>query len=137
MTRHHWGADDPEVLPARKPDVGELPLFAEAPQPWPEAKPRGDAEQLVSPIGGTIQAEFEAWMQSEAGRAIYRAFCAEGLGQVARGATRLSAKGIWETIRARNKQSANNSFTALVARQAEQDYPTMRGLFAMRERRAS
>lgn len=134
MTRRTWDPDDPERR-IGPPDLG--PLFGPPAQPWPEVPPRGDSEQLTAPVGGTIQADFEAWLTTDAGRVIYREFCAEALGQVTRGATRLSAKGIWETIRSRLKQSANNSYVSLVARQAEQEYPVIRGLFEFRVRRAS
>lgn len=103
---------------------------------WPEAPPAA-SEQRVLPIEGTIEASYRHWRATEHGQQVYAAFCAEAMGEVARGATRLSGKGTWERMRARLRVPLNNSFTALVVRDAEADHPTLRGLFETRQRKAS
>ena len=104
---------------------------------WPEAPPAPPAEQRVLPIEGTIEASSRHWRGTEHGQRVYAEFCAEAMGEVARGATRLSGKGTWERMRARLRVPLNNSFTALVVRDAEADHPTLRGLFETRARKSA
>ena len=122
--RWHDHDDEPAALEA-------LPLFD-----WPQVPP-AEAEPHVLPLEGTIAARYAAWRQTEDGERVFLAFVAEGLGEVARGATRLSAKACWERVRARLRVPINNSFTALVVRDAESACPTLKGLYEKRMRRAS
>ena len=131
--RRRWH-DETEHRPAPEP-VEALPLFSSAPA-WPEVRP-AEAENHVLPIGTTIEASYRAWRATEDGERVWEAFCGEAVGEVARGATRLSGKAIWERVRARLRLPMNNNHHALVVRDAEIAHPSIAGLFEKRMRRAS
>lgn len=122
--RWHDHDDEPAALEA-------LPLFD-----WPQAPP-AEAEPHVLPLDGTIAARYAAWRQTADGERVFLAFVAEGLGEVARGATRLSAKACWERVRARLRLPMNNDHHAPMVREVEDRYPELRGLYEKRMRRAS
>lgn len=124
--------DDPEYPRHPNTPGGELDLFAP-----PVAKPRGDAEQLVAPIDGTIQARWERWIASDEGERVFEAFCLEAVARVRSGAQWIGAKQIWEGLRGRFPGMLDNSLTALAARECEQRYPETKGLFRHRVRKAS
>jgi len=124
-----YDRDDPEYRPHDR-GVRGLPMFGE----WPTYPP-ADAEQDALPLDGTIQGAYAAWLATSDGERAFRAFGMMAQ-RDARDGVRLSAKSITERVRAMLKLKINNSFTALLARDAERSWPELRGQFEKRERTA-
>ena len=133
--RRRWHDHDDEAVsvPAA---LDELPLFAAGARDWPQV-PRAEAEPYVLPIEPTIAARYAAWRATRDGERVFGRFGAIALGELARGATRLSAKSIWEQVRRALRVPMNNDFHAPMVREMEALYPILRGQFEKRQRRAS
>lgn len=129
-----WAVDDPEHWGERPgPSREPVPdLFG----PWPERPvARVEQEALALP-GATIRGQYVVWRATADGALVYGAFCAGALVDLAEG-RRLSAKGLAERLRVVFKREINNSFTALLSRDAESDHPRLRGQFTKRQRTAA
>lgn len=127
------GYDRSAVLRERaEREAAGLPLFGD--KPWPETRP-ATVEQEVLPLDGTIRRAYLLWRVTEEGEQVYRTFCQAALADREAG-VRLSAKGIVERVRAALRLEINNSFTALLARDAESDHAELRGRFTKRQRTA-
>ena len=128
------GWDRDTVLRARaEREAAGLPLFGNA--PWPETRPAVVEQEALALPGCTIRGEYMLFRATAAGETVYRAFCQAALADDAAG-VRLSAKGIVERVRAALRLEINNSFTALLARDAESDHAELRGRFTKRQRTA-
>ena len=127
------GWDRDTVLRARaEREAAGLPLFGD--KPWPETRPATVEQEALALPGCTIRGRWVAFRATEAGHQVYREFCRLALVDQADG-VRLSAKGIWEQVRATVRVPANNDFTALAARDAETDHPELH--FEKRTRHAT
>lgn len=126
--KHRHDPDDPEVSrPPADQQTRGLGLFD-----WPESPPAVKARQVVLPIPTlTLQARWEAWLQTADGARAFSRFCELARADAAAG-FRLSARAIWEQCRATLRVEMNNSFTPLAAREAEARHPTLKGLFEKR-----
>lgn len=120
---------DPELALRPRRPVEELPLFAQAP-------PAG-TEQRQLPLPGTIAERYAAWRQTEDGQRAWAWIAERAIGEVARGATRLSAKGLVEACRHDLHIRINNIATPYIARELEDTYDITRGLFELRRRTAA
>lgn len=134
MTRRHYAID---IALARPTDAADLPLFSNAQATWPE-RPPAVGENHALELDGTIEGRYTAWRATEDGERVFTAFLREACGEVARGATRLSAKGIWERVRSelnrRGRVPMNNDYHAPMVREAEDAAPLLRDLFEKRLR---
>lgn len=114
-------------------ETAGLDLFGPA---WPEARPAVVEQEALALPDVTIRGRWVQFRATTDGEHVYRTFCRFALEDLAVGA-RLSAKGLWERVRATLRVPANNDFTPLAARDAESDYPVLRGQFAKRARSAA
>ena len=125
MTRYR---DEVEEAAHRRAQQDFGPLFV--------VPPVREAEQLVAPIEGTIQAKWEAWRASEDGERVMLYIRKIGGELVTGGATRLSAKHLVERARADLKVAINNVLTPFIARELD-SRPLFHGLLETRQRKAS
>ena len=115
------------------PAPSEPDLFGQA---WPEAPAAADEQAGLSLPGATLQGQYDAWRQTAEGRLAFAAFVRRA--QIAkRSGDRVSAKALWEVVRADLRVKMNNNYHALAAREAEQVAPELAGAFEKRRRTAA
>jgi len=103
---------------------------------WPEARTEM-IEQTVLPVGGTIEARWQAWRDGPGQVALVR-MGEEAVRRVDElGETRLSAKALVEEYRREHHAPINNVLTPMIARWIEAHYPATAGRFERRARSAT
>ena len=110
---------------------GQGDLFA-----WPQRPPALIEQTVASLPGATIQGNYDAWRRTTEGTLAFNAFVRRALASQRQG-ERLSAKALCEAVRAELKMKLNNSFTALLAREAESAEAVLAGAFEKRQRKAA
>lgn len=132
--------DEVEIAAHRgrhQPTQAELgPLFEDLYAP-PRRPAPGPAEQRVLPIDGTLQARYEAWRRSDEGAWVFATIRERALDEARDGAQRIGVKGLVEDVRRDLKVHANNSYTALIARELRDTEPELEDLIELRERTAA
>lgn len=102
----------------------------------PTAPPARHAEQRALPMPEvSIEARYQAWRETDDGARVWQAIQRAAGELVATGATRLSAKGLVERVRAELRVPINNDFTAHLGRDLDA-IPAFSGLVELRKRTA-